>query len=88
MSHLEKALAYAHHNQAQFQKDLEELVTIPSISTSPEYKEEVRRGAEWLAKRLTALGMENVQILPTGGHPVVYADHLKACSLLAWFVQS
>lgn len=78
MSHLNEALEYARRNNAQFQKDLEELVTIPSISTSAEYSAEVKRAAEWLAARLTSLGMENVQILPTGGHPVVYADLLRA----------
>lgn len=78
MSHLEKALDYAHQNNAHFQTALEELVSIPSISTSKEFNEDVGRAAQWLAAQLTSLGMDHVKIMPTGGHPVVYADHLKA----------
>jgi len=80
MSQLDKAIEYAHQNNPRFLNELKELVAIPSISTSPEFNAEVRRAADWLAAHLTSLGMENVQVLPTAptGHPVVYADHLKA----------
>ncbi|CAK0771849.1 Dipeptidase [Gammaproteobacteria bacterium] len=32
------------------------------------------RGAEWIASQLHSLGMNNVQIIPTDGHPIVYGD--------------
>jgi acetylornithine deacetylase/succinyl-diaminopimelate desuccinylase-like protein len=78
MSDLHKALEYAHQNNERFLNELKELVAIPSISTSPEYKEEVARAAEWLAAQLRSLGMDKVQVLPTGGHPVVYGEWLGA----------
>ncbi len=34
--------------------------------------------AEWLAAHMTALGLANVQVLPTAGHPVVYGEWLGA----------
>ena len=72
------ALDYAHQNNPRFMDELKEFLSIPSISTSPEHNADTQRGAEWVAAQLRSLGMENVQIMPTGGHPVVYADHLKA----------
>jgi acetylornithine deacetylase/succinyl-diaminopimelate desuccinylase-like protein len=72
------ALDYAHENNARFLDELKEVLAIPSISTSAEYKADMARCAEWIANQLRSLGMENVQIMPTGGHPVVYGEQLKA----------
>jgi len=38
----------------------------------------VQKAGEWVAERCTRAGLENVQIMPTGGHPVVYGDWLHA----------
>ena len=57
---------------------LMEFLRIPSISSLPENKKDVRRAAEWVAGRLETAGIDNVQILATGGHPVVYGDWLHA----------
>lgn len=51
---------------------------IPSISPLPEHEDDVRRAAGWAAERLRGAGLEHVEILPTGGHPVVYGDWLHA----------
>jgi len=55
-----------------------ELLSIPSISSLPEHAGDVRSAAEWVAERLKRAGMENVQIMETGGHPAVYGDWLHA----------
>jgi acetylornithine deacetylase/succinyl-diaminopimelate desuccinylase-like protein len=55
-----------------------ELLRIPSISTLPEHAADCRRAAEWIAGELTRIGFEHVEVSPTGGHPVVYADWLHA----------
>jgi len=75
---LKEALDYAHQNHERFLNELKDFLTIPSISTDPEHKQDMQRGAEWLAGQLREIGMENVQILPTAGHPVVYGDWLHA----------
>ncbi len=72
----EKALQYAQENKEKFLIDLIEIVRIPSVSTDSERKDDMRRAAEWLTKKLAALGMENIKIFPTPKHPVVYADWL------------
>lgn len=58
--------------------DLVEFLRIPSQSGTPDCRAHVRRAAEWVAARLTRAGLEHVEILPTAGHPVVYADWLHA----------
>ena len=75
---LDKALEYAHQNQEQFLSQLKEFLAIPSISTLDERKPDMQRGAEWVAAQLRSLRMDNVQIMPTGGHPVVFAEWLGA----------
>jgi acetylornithine deacetylase/succinyl-diaminopimelate desuccinylase-like protein len=60
---------------------LEELFTflrIPSISTLPENRAQVREAAEFVADSLRASGLENVEVIETEGHPLVYADWLHA----------
>ena len=58
--------------------DYLELVRIPSISSYAESAGDVRLAAEWVARRLTAAGVASVEVLETGGHPVVYGDWLGA----------
>lgn len=72
------ALAYLDQHQDRFLADLLELLRIPSISASPEHRGEVARCAEWLAEHMRGLGLEHVTVIPTAGHPVVYADWLHA----------
>ncbi|MGB6190893.1 MAG: dipeptidase [Terracidiphilus sp.] len=72
------AVAYAEENHARFLGELKALLRIPSISTLPEHKEDCRRAAGVLAAELGRIGMENVRILETSGHPLVYADWLHA----------
>lgn len=72
------ALTYLETNHDRFLVDLFELLRIPSISSSPDHREDVKRCADWLADHMRSLGLENVQVMPTPGHPVVYGDWLHA----------
>ena len=49
-----------------------DLLRIPSVSTDPALRGEVRRAAEWLRDDLAGHGFET-QLLETGGHPAVVA---------------
>ncbi len=55
-----------------------ELLAIPSISGLPEHADDCRRAAAWIADDLRGVGVEHVEVSPTGGHPVVYGDWLHA----------
>jgi len=70
--------SYVDSNQDRFLAELEEFLRIPSISTSPEHAGDVARAAEFTAGSLKNAGLENVEIIPTNGHPLVYADWLHA----------
>lgn len=74
----ETAIAYAKQNPAQYQAELIEFLKIPSVSTRPEHTADVREAAEWVASNLRTAGLDNVQLIQTGRHPLVYADWLHA----------
>ena len=78
MSDAQKAIEYAHQNRERFSRELTEFIRIESISTDDEYKPQVLKAAEWAADHLRKIGIENVALMPTGGHPVVYGDWLNA----------
>jgi len=69
---------YLQENQSRYLDELLEFLRIPSVSALPERAGDVESAARWVAERLTAAGLDNVQTLPTGGHPVVYAEWLRA----------
>ncbi|MFB3915427.1 MAG: dipeptidase [Terriglobales bacterium] len=72
------AVSYARENQDRFLSELKDLLRIPSVSTLPEHKEDVRRAAEFIANELKRIGIENVEVIQTKGHPLVYGDWLHA----------
>jgi acetylornithine deacetylase/succinyl-diaminopimelate desuccinylase-like protein len=72
------ALEYARQHKTEFLSNWKEIVAIPSISTDPQAKADMQRAAEWVAARLTALGIQKVAVMPTAGHPVVYGEWLGA----------
>ncbi|HEY2859179.1 MAG TPA: dipeptidase [Terracidiphilus sp.] len=72
------AVTFARENHPRFLEELKNLLRIPSISTLPENAADCRKAAETLAAELTRIGMENVHLKETTGHPLVYADWLHA----------
>ena len=73
---LSSAMQYSHEHQARFLDELTEFVAIPSVSTDPAHKADMRLAAEWVAAQLRNLDMQPVQIIPTAGHPLVYGESL------------
>jgi len=72
------AIDYARRNHPRFLDELKALLRIPSISTLPEHKDDCRKAANLLAGELERIGLENVRLIETSGHPLVYADWLHA----------
>jgi acetylornithine deacetylase/succinyl-diaminopimelate desuccinylase-like protein len=60
--------------------ELCQLLEFPSISADPRHWSDVNACANWLARHIQAIGLENVRVLPgpNGGLPSVYADWLHA----------
>src|ERR671931_189855 len=72
------AVNFARENQQRFLSELKDLLRIPSVSTLEEHKSDVQKAADFVASELRRIGMENVEIIPTKGHPLLYADWLHA----------
>lgn len=71
---------YLNEHKSRYLDELIEFLRIPSISSQPEHENDVKRAAEWVSGRLQRAGIEAVQVLSTGGHPVVYGEWLHADS--------
>src|SRR5882762_1035043 len=70
--------AFVHESQDRFLEELKTFLRIPSISTLPEHRGDIDRAAGFVADSLRAAGLENVEIIPTAKHPLVYADWMHA----------
>jgi acetylornithine deacetylase/succinyl-diaminopimelate desuccinylase-like protein len=73
--------AYISDNKDRFLDELIELLKIPSISADSNYSADVRNMAEAVAQKLKEAGADNVEILPTGGHPAVYGEKFISAEL-------
>ena len=61
-------------------EDLFELLRIPSVSTDPARRDDVRKAADYLTERLAGLGFA-AELIETPGHPVVFAERHVADDL-------
>ena len=69
---------YLESHQEQFLEDLKAVLRIPSVSTEPQHQEDMLRCARHVADDFRKAGMTRVEIVPTAGHPVLYAEWLGA----------
>ncbi len=75
---MDEIINYLRNNREKFLGQVKEIVAIPSVSGDPERHEEMIRCANHLKDDAEKAGLENVQLMETGGNPVVYADWLNA----------
>jgi acetylornithine deacetylase/succinyl-diaminopimelate desuccinylase-like protein len=73
---MEEIKSYINKNQQRFIDELFVLLRIPSVSADPKYSKDVIRTAEAVKERLAAAGADNVEIMATGGHPMVYGEKI------------
>lgn len=67
---------YIQSNQQRFLDELFELLRIPSVSADSKHKNDVRKAAEYVAKKLKDAGADAVELCETKGHPIVYGEKL------------
>ena len=88
MADLNDALSYLEDHRSDFLSEWKELVSIPSVSTDPAHAPDVERAAAWLEVKLREYGAAESRIIPTAGHPLVWAefpaDDPKAPSVLIY----
>jgi acetylornithine deacetylase/succinyl-diaminopimelate desuccinylase-like protein len=71
-------LDFIHTNRDRYIDELKGYLAIPSVSALPRHHADVRRCGEWTADELRRVGLENVRLIETPGHPVVYGEWLHA----------
>ena len=69
---------YIERNQERFLDELKEFLSIPSISALPQHRPDIERASEFVSQKLREAGMEKVERISTDGHPLVYAEWMRA----------
>jgi acetylornithine deacetylase/succinyl-diaminopimelate desuccinylase-like protein len=67
---------YIQQNKNKFVNELLELLKIPSVSADPAYSKDVHATADSVAQSLREAGADKVEICPTKGYPIVYAEKM------------
>ena len=68
--------SYIKDNEKRMLEELFSLIRIPSISAKPEHKEDMIKCANRWKELLLAAGVDKVDIMPTKGHPIIYAEKM------------
>lgn len=71
---------YLDREQKRFIGELIEFIRIPSVSAKPDNHSDVDAAAEWVAARVRAAGFDDVKVMPTDGHPIVFGQWMLAGS--------
>ena len=66
--------AYCRAHQPRFVDELIEALRIPSISADPAHAADVVASAEYLGEAARRVGFQRAELLPTEGHPALYAE--------------
>jgi len=73
MSNVQK---YIDDNIKTFENELFDLLRIPSVSTDTKHKGDVKKAASFLINQLKEIGLDNVTLHETKGHPIITAEKL------------
>lgn len=74
---LDRIDAYLKERGGDFEEQLKELLRIPSVSAQPKHDADTRRAAEFIRDDLASMSLD-ARLIETKGHPLVYAEWLKA----------
>ncbi len=78
---------YIKENEERMLEELFSLIRIPSISAKPEHHQDMIACAEQWKKLLLQAGVDKVDIMPSAGNPIVYAEKMvdpKAKTVLVY----
>jgi acetylornithine deacetylase/succinyl-diaminopimelate desuccinylase-like protein len=72
------ALDYVDEHREEFLEQLKDLLRIPSISTLPKHRKDMRRAASFIVDQLKAIGLRKARLIKTDIHPLIYAEWFGA----------
>jgi acetylornithine deacetylase/succinyl-diaminopimelate desuccinylase-like protein len=67
---------YLDQNKKRFLDELLALLRIPSVSADPKHHDDIIKTAEYVKQKLVEAGADNVELMPTGGNPIVYGEKI------------
>ena len=70
---MQEILKYITANRGRFEADLNQWLSMASVSTDPAFASEVRRAADWLVERMKQLGL-TTRLVSTNKHPIIIAE--------------
>lgn len=73
---MQNTIQYIKDHKETALNELIDLLKIPSISADPAYKKEVALTAKALINKFNQMGLDEVQLFETEGHPIVYAEKI------------
>ena len=73
--------SYLQDHQDRFLTELIDWLRIPSVSADPKFHGDVLKAAEYLKARFEEVGLDNVELCPTAGNPIVYGEKIVDASL-------
>src|ERR1700710_2212678 len=68
---------YLFAHQSEFENDLCELLRLPRVRAASRHRVDIRCAADWVAGQFHKM-IFKTEIVPTAGHPIVYAESLAA----------
>ena len=74
----EEVLRYLKANRKELMGQLHDFLSIPSVSTDPVHKEDIRQAAGFVEEYLKASHFEKVEVMETEKHPLVYGEWMGA----------
>src|SRR6476469_8106736 len=75
---MDNIVDFINTSRDRYVDELKQYLAIPSISALPEHAKDVRACAEWTVAEMTRIGLQQVRLIETPGHPVVYGEWLGA----------
>lgn len=74
----DKVITYLEENRSALLEKLQDFLKIPSVSTDSSYEKSIQDAAVFLESYMTEIGFDEVEIIETAGHPLVYASYNQA----------
>ncbi len=78
---MEKTQAYIQEHKDRMLSELIDFLKIPSVSADPAFTGDMLDAANFVADRLKDAGADQVEVVPTKGHPIVYGEKIIDASL-------
>ncbi len=73
-----ECLSYLEANRDRYLNEVKQFLSIQSVSSQTTHNGDTRKCAEWVADQMRTIGLQDVRVMDTPGHPVVYGEWLAA----------